>query len=650
VLLSLALQCAAAGAGLPVERFVDEPAIAPPKISPNGRFLATPVHEGERSVIAVFDLDAPASKPQVIYTEDLRIEWIEWANDDRLLLSFVTKTSIKLRLPDSYIPRKFGQFEVRRLAAVNRDGTGAVSLMTQDRRVDWNLDLTTIAHMLPDSREHVLIVANDSGGRLSLFRVDIYSGKAEVVIAGNKRTVFWLTDLGGVPRVRWDWNGSREVHELFARRGDGEEWDKIAEFGERDLPDLNIVGFADDPRTAIVTSSQAGDRQSLYEYDLGGRRLGRMLFSHPSVDVGAPFGQLIYDRETTRLLGLTYVEDLWLVHLFDEELKQAQAEADALFAGMAAIRLHSWSKDRMRTIVYTEGPTNPGSFHLYDRRKKAHQLIGRLYPKLVQRELGEIEAIRYRARDGAKLTSYLTLPPGRSGKNLPMVVMPHGGPELRDSIQFDALAQAIANQGYVVFQPNFRGSGGYGRAFAEAGHRQWGRRMQDDITDGVKALVEEGTADPKRICIVGGSYGGYAALAGGAFTPDLYRCVISFAGVSDLVEMVEQERRTAGADSSVYRYWVKLIGDPARDAVEMKAWSPAHNAGKFTAPVLLVHGKEDEVVPSEQSRLMQKALKSAGKPVEFVELKSEGHNFASPSGRLTLLKEIQKFLAQHLGD
>ena len=305
------------------------------------------------------------------------------------------------------------------------------------------------------------------------------------------------------------------------RRGESDNWDVVATYDERELPDLNIVGFGDDPATAIVASRRGGDRFGLYEYNIISRALGRQLFQHSTVDIGAPFGGPIYDPHTTKLIGVSFADDVWFRHYFDPELAGIQQKLEMLFADAAEVRPVSWSTDRKRFVVVTEGPKDSGSYFLYDAVKGSMTFIGKRFPKLPPSELGEMLAVKYPARDGAKISGYFTMPPGKAEKNLPMIVMPHGGPELRDTMQFDDWVQMLANRGYAVFQPNFRGSGGYGRAFTEAGHRQWGRLMQDDITDGVKALIKEGTADPNRICIVGASYGGYAALAGGAFTPEL---------------------------------------------------------------------------------------------------------------------------------
>jgi dipeptidyl aminopeptidase/acylaminoacyl peptidase len=229
--------------------------------------------------------------------------------------------------------------------------------------------------------------------------------------------------------------------------------------------------------------------------------------------------------------------------------------------------------------------------------------------------------------------------------------MPHGGPESRDSYGFGYFEQYLASQGYAVFQPNFRGSEGSGRSFAMAGRRQWGRRSQDDITDGVRHLIAQGTVDAGRICIAGASYGGYAALAGGAFTPELYRCVISIAGDADLIEMLDQERQGQGRNSLGYAYWVEVAGDPNADRDALIATSPQRHAANFRAPVLLIHGRSDYVVRVEQSEAMRDALRRAGKPVEYLDFEDEGHfwGYWEPENRQRLLETVDRFLDQHIG-
>jgi dipeptidyl aminopeptidase/acylaminoacyl peptidase len=232
---------------------------------------------------------------------------------------------------------------------------------------------------------------------------------------------------------------------------------------------------------------------------------------------------------------------------------------------------------------------------------------------------------------------------------LPLIVMPHGGPETYDSVSFDYLAQFFASRGYLVLQPNFRGSDGFGDGHRKAGHGEWGGKMQDDITDGVNLLVKYKWADPNKVCIIGGSYGGYAALAGGAYTPDLYKCVAAIAPVADLASMLAAEKREHGRNSWVYGYWSNLIGDRSKDRARIDAVSPVNAAANFKAPVLLIHGSEDDTVPFNQSVKMEEALKRAGKTVKLVKLKGEDHFLSSSQMRLQALRELDAFVAAAIG-
>jgi dipeptidyl aminopeptidase/acylaminoacyl peptidase len=343
------------------------------------------------------------------------------------------------------------------------------------------------------------------------------------------------------------------------------------------------------------------------------------------------------------------VDDVWYCRYFDAGLNKLQQKFEAMFADSTVVRMIAWSADRKRIVVATSGPRNPGAYFMYDAARDAVSTIGRRHPNLPQRELGETFVIKYPARDGAKIPGYLTMPPGKGEKNLPLVVLPHGGPETRDYAMFDPWVQMLANRGYAVLQPNFRGSGGYGKRFAEAGHRQWGRLMQDDITDAVKALVKDGTADPNRVCIVGASYGGYAALAGGAFTPELYKCVVSISGISDVLKMMENEDYRAQGDSYAFDYWRRWVGDPVADAEQMKLISPINHAAKFKAPVLLIHGSDDDVVLASQSMSMKGALRKAGKQADLMLIDGEGHTPIQQFTKLYILTEVERFVTTHLG-
>ena len=635
---------ASAEARVPLEAFAARPAMASPRISPNGAHVAVISRQGEAEKVLIYDVASPQST-LVGYDipKDVEVDWIDWANDSRLLIGFSKPTTERFRGVTYDTSQS-------RVIALNRDGSNYKVLFQTARKLRQNFDLSGILSRLPNEPESVLMAADDGDGRYSVYRVNVVDGKVQIVLRGNVNTRQWLADTKGVPRIRWDFRPRRDLVEIWARKGDSEDFDKIAEYGTREFPEMQIVGFTSDDNVAIAVTRNGGDRFGFFEYNIATRAVGKPLYQHPSVDVGEPVGGPIYDPQTGELAGVFYVDDVVRTRYFDATIGAIQSSLDATFSDAGVVRPTSWSRDRKSFIVSTSGPKDPGSHYFYDPAKNHASLIGRAAPNIPAGELGEMLVINYKSRDGTKLPGYLTLPPGKGDKKLPLVVMPHGGPEVRDFVSYDAWAQVLANRGYAVFQPNFRGSGGYGRAFAEAGHRQWGRRMQDDVTDGVKALIADGTADANRVCIVGASYGGYAALAGGAFTPDLYKCVIAIAGVSDIPAMLDEEATRFGVESAVYSYWVKRLGDPKVDLAQMQSVSPALQAASFRVPVLLVHGEDDSVVPIDQSNRMEKALTAAGKTVKYVKVEDEGHNFSKPRSRLILFREMETFLGAHIGN
>lgn len=635
-------------AEVPLAAFTNRPALTSPAISPSGRYLAYGTSGSDQKMsIAVADLSAPSTPPTGLnlpaYAE---IESIAWKGDDRILVQ------VRYNVVEVWFSRGHSKPYVTTLA-MDRDGKNVIALLDDVRELRGARDVSDIVHLLPNDKDHVLIAARtrswprttNVSSYYNLYKANVVTGQSDIVGHADRHTFMWLADRDGAPRVRWDGrpNGPTRVLMHAASGGD---WDEIARYGSREFDELKIVGFTDNPAVAIVADRRGGDRYALFEYQVASRSVGRLLLDHPSVDVGWPVGEVLSDT-TGEMLGACFVDDVWYCRYLNPELNRLQQKFEAMFADSTMVRLTSWSNDRKRFIVSTSGPRNPGAYFMYDVAKDAVSTIGRRHPDLLQRELGETLVIKYPARDGTKIPGYLTLPPGKADKNLPLVVMPHGGPETRDYATFDTWVQMFANRGYAVFQPNFRGSGGYGQRFTEAGHRQWGRLMQDDVTDGVNVLIKDGTADPKRICIVGASYGGYAALAGGAFTPDLYKCVVSISGISDIPRMMEYEDFQAQGDSYNYDYWRKWVGDPAVDAEQMKAVSPINHVGKFKAAVLLLHGTSDDVVPSAQSTSMKDALRKAGKKVELHLAEDGDHDWERY--RSYLLMDMERFVGENIG-
>ena len=330
----------------------------------------------------------------------------------------------------------------------------------------------------------------------------------------------------------------------------------------------------------------------------------------------------------------------------DPAAQKRYAALERTFPGRF-LDIESRSADNKRIIVEADGASAPTVYYLVDYGAKSADIVGEQYPGLVDKPQGTVRRFEYAARDKYALFGYLTIPPGAEEKNLPLVVLPHGGPESDDTPWFDWWSQFLASRGYAVLRPQFRGSTGLGDAHRLAGRGQWGLRMQDDVTDGVKALIAQGIADPKRVCIVGASYGGYAALAGAAFTPDLYACAVSVAGVSDLSEMLAWNEKMSSEESDSFFYWRDSIGDSLDSRITEN--SPARSARTIRAPILLLHGTNDSVVPFAQSEMMANALKAAGKPYQLMALEGEDHWLSSSATRIRMLSEIEKFLAANLG-
>jgi dipeptidyl aminopeptidase/acylaminoacyl peptidase len=353
-------------------------------------------------------------------------------------------------------------------------------------------------------------------------------------------------------------------------------------------------------------------------------------------------GRLFIEPTTGRLLGYDVMDVKPGTVMFNPE---HQRQLDRIYRAFPnrVLRIVEWSPDFARFLIYTSGNGDSGTWYLVDTVAKQARPVGRDRPEVGPEAVGPISTITYKASDGLDLDGILTLPPGRVAKGLPAIMLPHGGPHVHDVENFDWWAQAFASRGYAVFQPNFRGSTNRGDAFRRAGYGQWGRKMQTDISDGLAELVHEGVVDPNRVCIVGASYGGYAALAGVTLQQGIYRCAVSVAGVSDLGDMFWTNYAESGQHPMAKRVMTESLGPPSSFAEV----SPRKHAHKADAPVLLIHGKDDTVVPYKQSSAMEDALKNAGKPVELVELREEDHWLSRSATRQEMLEAAIAFVQRY---
>ncbi len=495
---------------------------------------------------------------------------------------------------------------------------------------------------LPDDPENVVISnwrAGASGG-YELFKANIVTGAASRIASGNWNTDEWVVNERGEPIIRSDWDYDREERTILVRSEDGKGFTPRAVIREAksDGSKIRLWSLADDGRSLIATSRRSADTIGAHLYAPERAEFSQTLFQDEKYDVS----DVVYDPNTASAIGIRYVGDFSETVFFDEEDQRFQKTLERKFPdGRPTIT--SWTRDRSRAVIFVRFADRAGEYFLFEAKRATLESLATAYSQLGGTRFGRTEKFDYRAADGLLIPGYLTTPINRDARNLPLIVLPHGGPAARDSQAFDWWAHFYASRGYAVYQPNFRGSSGYGAAYLEAGFREWGGKMQDDITEGVEKLVGEGIVDKRRICIVGASYGGYAALAGAMRSPELYACAVGVNGVYDLLDLLERDRD----DES---FWGVRIGRRSDDAAALREASPARNAKAINAPVLLLHGKDDVVVPEIQSRTMKGALERAGKNVTYVPLEGEDHWLSRAETRIRMLEESIRFIDRHIGE
>jgi dipeptidyl aminopeptidase/acylaminoacyl peptidase len=653
VVMAAAWLALPAGAAPSVEAYGSLEAVSMVRINPAGERLAWVINDGKSTQVTVLELATRKTLRNFSVEPGFKVRDIDWADNDRLLFAVsATLTSTRRRWPS--------RLELLRwLAGDVSSGALRILLTEGNKRVLGGSQLVR-RHV---DRPHTLVMSSmdfapqaqgteigtrlggkrrDSGYQLNAFEINTLDGKSKLLDSGTPFTAEWLADARGVPMVRSEWNAEFRRFSVLAK--DGASWKRILEV--ENGGDSFLAGLIENDTAVAVVSHNGSPRATLWALPLDGSP-ARRLFDEPSLDAEG----VVLDTYDGRPVGVRFSGTERHYRWLDPSVEKRYASLDKLFAGRNSTII-SRSADNKKVIVEVDGASAPAVYYLIDYTAKKADIVGEQYPALVDQPQGPVRHFDYKARDGYSLFGYLTIPPGTippgtAEKNLPLVVLPHGGPESRDRADFDWWSQFLASRGYAVLRPQFRGSTGLGDEHRLAGRGQWGLRMQDDITDGVKALIDQQIVDPKRVCIVGASYGGYAALAGAAFTPDLYACAVSVAGVADLGEMLAWGEKMGGDESDAVYYWRESIG--TRDDPRVDQKSPARFAGNFRAPVLLIHGSNDSVVPFSQSQMMANALKAAGKPHQLITLDSEDHWLSASATRIRLLTEIEKFLASNLG-
>lgn len=622
----LVAPCAAA----PLEIYGRRPAMDQVEISPAGSRLAFVAEIGAGQRVVVRDV-ATKKFIAAVSGGDFKIRSIQWADEDHLII--VSSKLTELRGVTTTTARNEYSQGVVLTVSENKvqpllyEGAAEALLVLHDRPIVRRVGGQTL--IFAESTAFV-----DYDGRSAIFRTDLARRRTTLVKAGEPTTYGWLIDQEGKILGEANHFESSGASRIKLRGSNGLMRTMETPPGAKDA---YFLGLGRDSRSVLV-GYEKDEKPLIAEIDLD-----TFSWSEPLIDTEVD--ELIWHPGTHQVMGYTnLVGDTTTYTFFDPADQAAWRSVTRAYPGQS-VALLSMTDDRRRFVVRVDSPSEGLAYALVDLDAKTADWLGEAYVGLTATDISPVQAIAYKAADGLEITGYLTLPAGAEAKNLPLVVLPHGGPAARDTPGFDWWSQALASRGYAVLQPNFRGSDGFGRDFLEAGHGEWGKKMQTDLSDGVRDLAAKGLIDPKRVCIVGASYGGYAALAGATIDTGVYRCAVSVAGPSDLKRMLATDKREKGVGA--LRYWSRFMGvDGIRDP-DLALISPAAMADKTAIPVMLIHGKDDVVVAYEQSTIMADALRAAGKPVELVTLDGEDHWLSRSDTRLKMLQSTVAFLEKH---
>jgi len=639
---------AALAAANPAEAFGTLPQISEVALSPDGKLLAWQDESSAKPQVVIFDVGARHNKRTMRMDADAKLRGLVWADSATLLMT------VSFTLQGSRGPAEAYRHEYFRTVAVDvNDGQrhellmegGSRPLVTGAELISWHVSkpgtviMSTYDYSARFSRDtgtRIGAKPEESGWTWNLYSVDTRSGKGTLEEAGTHFVNQWVVDGNGAAIARSEWRQEGEIFGLY--RKDGAAWREILHREHQGY--TWVYGISADGKTVVTVGAGDDGRTRLWSAPLDGSA-PKDIFPDATEDVDA----IWFDRFTGTPVGVRLGGVQEQLRWFDADAERRYHTVAKAFPGRD-VDLYGHSESNTRVLAQVQGPSSPPVYYLVDFTTHRADIVGEAYPALTDVALGEVRVATYKARDGTTIPAYLTLPPGAKEKILPLIVLPHGGPGARDHLLFDWWAQFLAVRGYAVLQPQFRGSAGFGAAFERAGYKQWGGLMQDDVTDGVQALIAQGVADPRRVCIVGASYGGYAALAGAAFTPELYACAASINGVSNLPEMLSYLKDHSGPNSGAVTAWRDHIGSSFDRQVIEK--SPVHAAARVRAPVLLLHSAQDTVVPPSQSEQMANALKKAGARVTLVRLEGDDHWLSRSSTRVQMLRELDTFLNANL--
>ncbi len=616
--LMLIVSCAPKKEGpaplIPMKDFFRNPVKSSFQLSPNGEYLAFMQPWENRMNVHVQKIGSDEIT-RITSAKARDIAGFAWANNERIV----------------FVQDKGGD-ENFKLYAVNIDGSNEKTLTPFEKvRVG-------IIDDLEENPDEMIIQMNKRDPRVfDAYRININTGDMKMVAKNPGNISGWVTDWDGKIRIASTTDGVNTS--ILYRKDENSDFKTVITTNFKET--LSPLFFTFDNGDVVYAASNLDrDKTAIVKYDLANAKELEVIYQNPEVDVSS----LLKSKKRKVITGVAYYTDKQHYHFFDDQRKQLQKELQKKLPGYEVV-VTSMNKNEDKVLVRTYSDRSRGAYYFYDLNSKEFKKLVDVSPWINENDMAVMKPIKYTTRDGLTIHGYLTLPKGVEAKNLPVVINPHGGPWARDRWGFNPEVQFLANRGYAVLQMNFRGSTGYGRHFWEISFKQWGKTMQDDITDGVNWLIKQGIADPKRIAIYGGSYGGYATLAGVAFTPDLYACAVDYVGVSNLFTFM----------NTIPPYWKpyldmfhEMVGDPVKDKELMEAASPVFHVDQIKAPLFIAQGANDPRVNKAESDQMVEALRKRGVEVEYMVKDNEGHGFHNEENRFDFYAAMEKFLAKYL--
>ena len=529
-----------------------------------------------------------------------------------------------------YLQDKAGD-ENFKLYSVNKDGSDLKLLSPEDKV------RTEIVDDLEDIDDYMLITLNERNPQaFDVYRINVNTGEKKMIAENPGNIMGWMTDHDGKLRIATASDGVNSV--LMYRETEDAPFKEVLVTNFRES--VEPIFFSFDNKFVYASSNLGRDKSAIVKFDIANGKEMEVMYENPYVDVSG----LSYSKKRKVLTAISYVKEKREMKFLDavaekryNRLKKELGDYEVVITGV--------NKNEDKFLVRTYSDRSLGSYYFYDQASDKLSKIAEVSPWINESELAVQKPVSYTSRDGLTINGYLTLPVGVEAKNLPVVMNIHGGPWARDNWGFNPEVQFLVNRGYAVLQVNYRGSTGYGRKFWEASFKEWGKKMQDDVSDGVKWLISEGIANPKKVGIYGGSYGGYATLAGLAFSPELYACGVDYVGVSNLFTFMK----------TIPPYWqpfikmmYEMVGDPEKDSLLLESASPVFHADKIVAPLFVAQGKMDPRVNIAESDQMVEAMKKRGIEVEYLVKDNEGHGFRNQENRFDFYGSMEKFLAKHL--